>query len=642
MIFELAQDFSNASAVMPSSHPKRRILELLEEAIRRDLHFIARHPITLFQCMWNTCWWYDCPKAASHFTEPKEGWNEDNAPWLTPGPKLYQFLENWSADKEKKVPALRWLRSFRPPTVFLGSGMGAILQGHKASVMSVSASRTSRCFATGSYDGSVRVWDADGTKESAAHYWSGQPDVLSVSFSYDGNLIVCGCGDRTVRVWNYLTDEEFVLSGQRGFVDSVSLSPDGRYIAGGSLYDRAIRIWNVARREQAAILPHSSAVAVSFSPDSKLLAAGHADGSVSLWEVENQRKIALLRGHSDWVRGVAFSPQGDCLASASWDRTACIWNIQKKRAINRLVGHLDKVTSVAYSPDGCLIATASYDETVRIWDGATGRKLTVFHGHQGYVMAVCFLSDSKRIVSTSSDSTVRIWIIKPEEAQPVLRGHQNQIDCIRFSADGRRIVTGSNDQSVRIWDTKTGQELGVLVHDERILQHRARLVRKFGLKAGSPGFRYFSRVCISPEGGKIACATADGIIIVGDANNLKWMGFLRSNLHGVTELAFSPDGQRIAGLWHEYGQVWDAETGSLLAALNSQSEFSSIVGAIGESRFSAFAQGFETVVVDRKAKHEVAWFSLTFDLLETSPDSAMLAGAAGNYLALLQLEKGAW
>lgn len=43
MIFELVKDFSAALEAMPADHPKRRIVRLLEEAIRRDIHFIARH-----------------------------------------------------------------------------------------------------------------------------------------------------------------------------------------------------------------------------------------------------------------------------------------------------------------------------------------------------------------------------------------------------------------------------------------------------------------------------------------------------------------------------------------------------------------------------------------------------------------------
>ena len=79
MIFELVQDYSAAISVMPEDHPRHRTLILLEEAIRREIHFIDRHPTTLFQCMWNTCWWYDCPEAANHYEEP-EGWHNTRLP----------------------------------------------------------------------------------------------------------------------------------------------------------------------------------------------------------------------------------------------------------------------------------------------------------------------------------------------------------------------------------------------------------------------------------------------------------------------------------------------------------------------------------------------------------------------------------
>jgi len=51
MIFDLATDFSHALAAMPQDHPRRRLLALLEEALRRDIHFNARHPTTRYQCL---------------------------------------------------------------------------------------------------------------------------------------------------------------------------------------------------------------------------------------------------------------------------------------------------------------------------------------------------------------------------------------------------------------------------------------------------------------------------------------------------------------------------------------------------------------------------------------------------------------
>lgn len=110
MVFELVQDFSAALQAMPQGHPKARMLRLVEEALRRDIHFIVRHPTTLFQCLWNTCWWYDCPEAAAHYIVPEGGWRE-TPPWSLPGPKLCDLLAAWRSDREDATPG-----SARPPS----------------------------------------------------------------------------------------------------------------------------------------------------------------------------------------------------------------------------------------------------------------------------------------------------------------------------------------------------------------------------------------------------------------------------------------------------------------------------------------------------------------------------------------------
>ena len=67
MLFELVRGYTEACDAMPTEHPRRRFLMLLDEAIRRDVYFMDRHSTEVFQCLWNSCWWYDCPKAAGHY-----------------------------------------------------------------------------------------------------------------------------------------------------------------------------------------------------------------------------------------------------------------------------------------------------------------------------------------------------------------------------------------------------------------------------------------------------------------------------------------------------------------------------------------------------------------------------------------------
>ena len=123
MIFDLIKDFYDALATMPADHPRRRVLSLLEEAIRRDVHFIDQHPTTMFQCMWNTCWWYDCDEAAEHYVEPRGGWTVENATWRRPEEeKLSMLLSRWRMAREESVSLVPWIRSHRPSACSPGHG----------------------------------------------------------------------------------------------------------------------------------------------------------------------------------------------------------------------------------------------------------------------------------------------------------------------------------------------------------------------------------------------------------------------------------------------------------------------------------------------------------------------------------------
>ena len=156
MIFDLVRDFADALEAMPKEHPRHRLLKLLDEAIRRDIHFIARHrddyPQALFQCAWNNGWWYDCPQALRHYSGGL-------SPGQKEGLRLHGLLEGWREDRERRAPGFLWVRSLRPPREHLGIALKAILSGHTARVWSVAFTHDGERLVSGSWDGTVRVWD---------------------------------------------------------------------------------------------------------------------------------------------------------------------------------------------------------------------------------------------------------------------------------------------------------------------------------------------------------------------------------------------------------------------------------------------------------------------------------------------------
>jgi WD40 repeat protein len=75
------------------------------------------------------------------------------------------------------------------------------------------------------------------------------------------------------------------------------------------------------------------------------------------------------------VRSVAFSPDGKRLVSGSEDHTVKIWDVDGQRELTTLYGHTDAVYCVAFSPDGKALATSGKDRAVKLWRAADEREV---------------------------------------------------------------------------------------------------------------------------------------------------------------------------------------------------------------------------------------------------------------------------
>nr|WP_324191151.1 hypothetical protein [Nocardia beijingensis] len=91
----------------------------------------------------------------------------------------------------------------------------------------------------------MRLWDS-ASSPSGDSLIGHTASVWSVAFSPDSHTLATGSYDGTVRLWDIATRQPIgdPLSGLNGGVQAVAFSPDGRTLASGGT-DDAVLLWDV-------------------------------------------------------------------------------------------------------------------------------------------------------------------------------------------------------------------------------------------------------------------------------------------------------------------------------------------------------------------------------------------------------------
>ena len=189
--------------------------------------------------------------------------------------------------------------------------------------------------------------------------------VRSVAFSHNNEWFATGSWDGNVRIIEVATGVVKQDINNDGCVYSVAFSPNGQWLATGSS-DSNARIIEVATGAVRHVIKYDYlVVSVAFSPNGELRATGSSD--------ENMRIIEVVTGvvrhtikHDNWVESVAFSPNGEWLATGSGDGNARIIEVATG-VVRHTIKHDNIVFSVAFSPNGQWIATGSGDNNARIY-----------------------------------------------------------------------------------------------------------------------------------------------------------------------------------------------------------------------------------------------------------------------------------
>jgi formylglycine-generating enzyme required for sulfatase activity/WD40 repeat protein/serine/threonine protein kinase len=207
------------------------------------------------------------------------------------------------------------------------------------------------------------AWDAASLKKR----WTVPEHLDSIAFSPDSKTIAGACADGTVRLWGADLGTELHRFAPLGKCAGVAFSGDGKLLAAASWDKDCLKIWNVASGAEVHSWQDTSLTAVAFRADGQVVAAGHKDGTISVWDLGEGQKKRTLTGHLAQVQSLKFSPDGQTLFSSGHDGQVRVWNPQFERAQQVIpVGPANQRLLLDLDPSGQFAVAAGHGPVIYV------------------------------------------------------------------------------------------------------------------------------------------------------------------------------------------------------------------------------------------------------------------------------------
>ena len=339
----------------------------------------------------------------------------------------------------------------------------------------------------------------------AAHLWDAQQHISAVTFSATGRWIATGTSEGTIKVWELASGEclaEFdrgsrVAANRIGFL---AFSPDSKRIAatGGAPQTYHVDIWHVAPhierdglrfqydkkinanpREIACDCAHMGPIA--FSPDNRLLACtspgrmanSYARGQrvlpltelISVWDVATGSHLVSLKGLTDKIDSICFSPCSNYLAAGDYSGTTLTWKVQNDsfphaqqwQRAGRYLEDINASRFVSYSPTGQLRTAdfSRHDYTLTVREPEHSK--TVFQHPEDTSTYRPHFSMGTHL-AFSSNQEIHVWMFEAQKSFLVSPSHVMVPESLHFSQHAETLAARFRHDGIFSWDVANPQQ----------------------------------------------------------------------------------------------------------------------------------------------------------------------------------------
>jgi len=430
---------------------------------------------------------------------------------------------------------------------------------------------------------------------------TGHDDYIgALAFSRDGQQLASGSLDGSVRLWDRQTGTiAGELTGHRLGVLAIAWSPAGDQLVTGSGDDRAplhfqakngeLKLWDLTSRECICTFPNvpSQVNCVAFAGTRWVVSGGNA-GEILVWDTATGLQVRRLGNQAGPIRDLAIAEEPLRVVAACQDGTARVWNLETGEELAALRGHTGAVSALALDPATGHLATGGQDGTIRLWDLAEPIERSNLGGHYWTILQTHHRANDPSIV-TVDYQTARVFDPHTRQNLRQIRpGHW--IVSSALTPDGQQLLLGgmANPDGggaghVSLWNLATGDRLagfdpgagnGIRVflspHGDWLAatgygpQREKRFLSLWEWTPKGPGKRQgrwtiMADPVFTPDGRSLVVAQSDGLRLFDFAS--RTLGdALPEGTGRFAQLAVAPDGKRLAAV-DETGMLtlWDLE-----------------------------------------------------------------------------------